>query len=213
MSGSLRGNRILSSDADASVRVKQNSNTNITLKLENSPSQANLKEPADSPMVPQQNTPQPQNTPTYPPPIYPPGQEHIIYQDGQLPSGQVMYPRYQQDVATREIDLTANLEDKDHQIEVLESMLECYENNPLKLNNYVICKSSKLMNMIKILTGAEKVEFALDEDKSCKCCGNKYIHISNIFITKDGKTVDFKYGYNEMYSLLQKHAISLKICI
>ena len=68
------------------------------------------------------------------------------------------------------------------------------------------------MNIIKVLTGAEKVEFSLDEDKSCTCCNSKYIYISKIFVTKDGKTQEFKHGWNEKYSLLQRHGISLKIC-
>ena len=68
------------------------------------------------------------------------------------------------------------------------------------------------MNIIKVLTNAEKVEFSLDEDKSCTCCNSKYIYISKIFVTKDGKTQEFKHAYNEKYSLLTKHGVSLKIC-
>ena len=56
------------------------------------------------------------------------------------------------------------------------------------------------MNIIKVLTNAEKVEFSLDEDKSCTCCNSKYIYISKIFVTKDGKTQEFKHAFNEKYS-------------
>ena len=55
--------RILSSENDASVKVQQDQNTNITLKLEHTPSQADLKESA-----PQINT-----TPPYAPPGFTPG--------------------------------------------------------------------------------------------------------------------------------------------
>ena len=55
--------RILSSENDASVKVQQDQNTNITLKLEHTPSQADLKESA-----PQINT-----SPPYAPPGFTPG--------------------------------------------------------------------------------------------------------------------------------------------
>ena len=119
---------------------------------------------------------------------------------------------YVPQVQTRDIDLTADIEDKDRQIEVLESLLSCYENNPLIINKFVVCQYETLMNIIKVLTNGEKVEFSLDEDKSCTCCNSKYIYISKIFVTKDGKTQEFKHAFNEKYSLLQRHGISLKIC-
>ena len=73
-------------------------------------------------------------------------------------------------IQERSIDFTEDLADKDAQIEVLKSLLSCYENNPLIINKFVVCQYNTLMNIIKVLTGAEKVEFSLDEDKSCTCC-------------------------------------------
>ena len=213
--------RILSSENDASVKVQQDQNTNITLKLEHTPSQADLKDAA-----PQINT-----SPPYAPPGFTPGAQiptplaQEQYTAGAYPSvsavptvnpmstaGDVNYPPFMGAVQTRDIDLTADIEDKDRQIEVLESLLSCYENNPLIINKFVVCQYETLMNIIKVLTNAEKVEFSLDEDKSCTCCNSKYIYISKIFVTKDGKTQEFKHAFNEKYSLLQRHGISLKIC-
>ena len=199
--------RILSSENDASVKVQQDQNTNITLKLEHTPSQADLKESA-----PQINT----SPPMYTPYGIPPDQSNVpVYQSPSMPQAVspaqenfINYPP----VMTRDIDLTADIEDKDRQIEVLEALLSCYENNPLIINKFVVCNYNTLMNIIKVLTSAEKVEFSLDEDKSCTCCNSKYIYISKIFVTKDGKTQEFKFAFNEKYSLLQKHGISLKIC-
>ena len=215
--------RILSSENDASVKVQQDQNTNITLKLEHTPSQADLKEAA-----PQINT-----SPPYAPPGFTPGAQIPTpinpeqYTAGAYPSvsavptvspiqtagdpSAVNYG-YVPQVQTRDIDLTADIEDKDRQIEVLESLLSCYENNPLIINKFVVCQYETLMNIIKVLTNGEKVEFSLDEDKSCTCCNSKYIYISKIFVTKDGKTQEFKHAFNEKYSLLQRHGISLKIC-
>ena len=214
--------RILSSENDASVKVQQDQNTNITLKLEHAPSQPDLKEQAQ---------PAPHGSPPFAPPGFTPGapiptplaQEQ--YTAGAYPSvsavptvnpistaGDVNYPPFMGAVQTRDIDLTADIEDKDRQIEVLESLLSCYENNPLIINKFVVCQYETLMNIIKVLTNGEKVEFSLDEDKSCTCCNSKYIYISKIFVTKDGKTQEFKHAFNEKYSLLQRHGISLKIC-
>ena len=55
--------RILSSENDASVKVQQDQNTNITLKLEHTPSQADLKD----------SSPQINTTPPYAPPGFMPG--------------------------------------------------------------------------------------------------------------------------------------------
>ena len=215
--------RILSSENDASVKVQQDQNTNITLKLEHTPSQADLKESA-----PQINT-----SPPYAPPGFTPGAPMPTpinpeqFNTGAYPSvsavptvspiqtgadPSVVNYGYVPQVQTRDIDLTADIEDKDRQIEVLESLLSCYENNPLIINKFVVCQYETLMNIIKVLTNGEKVEFSLDEDKSCTCCNSKYIYISKIFVTKDGKTQEFKHAFNEKYSLLQRHGISLKIC-
>ena len=198
--------RILSSENDASVKVQQDQNTNITLKLEHTPSQADLKD----------SSPQINTTPPYAPPGFMPGTPLPT----PIPPEQlstVAYPSAYQaptvnPIQERSIDLTEDLADKDAQIEVLEALLSCYENNPLIINKFVVCQYNTLMNIIKVLTAAEKVEFSLDEDKSCTCCNSKYIYISKIFITKDSKTQEFKHAFNEKYSLLQRHGISLKIC-
>ena len=198
--------RILSSENDASVKVQQDQNTNITLKLEHTPSQADLKE----------STPQINASPPYAPPGFIAG----TAMPTPIPPEQLNVPVYQSvyqaptvnPTQERSIDLTEDLADKDAQIEVLEALLSCYENNPLIINKFVVCQYNTLMNIIKVLTAAEKVEFSLDEDKSCTCCNSKYIYISKIFVTKDSKTQEFKHAYNEKYSLLTKHGVSLKIC-
>ena len=212
--------RILSSENDASVKVQQDQNTNITLKLEQpqlTASQPDLKVPVGAPI----NIPTP--TPTATPPGFIAGAPiPTPAAPQQDPYSSVVYPSaYQVPVASpvqeRDIDLTADIADKDAQITVLEALLACYENNPvminkIMINKFVVCKYETLMDIIKTLTGGDKVEFSLDEDKSCTCCNSKYIYISKIFVTKDGKAQEFKHGWNEKYSLLQRHGISLKIC-
>lgn len=71
------------------------------------------------------------------------------------------------------------------------------------------------MELIKILTQADKVELVIDEDSSCTGCisNTKYMNIQWILVTKDDKTLDLKIGYNETYAQLIRYGISLKMCI
>ena len=171
----MKGARILSSESDASIRVKQDQNTNITLKVEAAhPHAAQLAETA----------------------VHFPAPEEIP-----------------QAAAERDIDLTVDIAQKEKQIEILELLLNIYENNPLIVNSLVICKAHDLMQLIKLITDAEKVEIMLDADKTCSCSSSKFTYIESIFVTKDGKTVDFKFGFNDKYTLLIKHAISLKVVV
>ena len=170
----MKGARILSSESDASIKVKQDQNTNVTLKIDHAHTGAVTAEPT-----------------------------MVHYQSpDELP------PQ-----AERDIDLTADIAQKEKQIEILELLLQIYENNPLIVNSLVVCKANDLMQLIKLITDAEKVEIMLDADKTCQCSQSKFSYIESIFVTKDGKSVDFKYGFNDKYTLLVKHAISLKVVI
>ena len=92
-------------------------------------------------------------------------------------------------------------------------LVEMYADNPLKINSYVVCKSSLLMNMIKLLTGCDKVDFVLEDDEpGCSVVSvSKFIKIDKILITKDGKSEELKYCYNDVYSQFIKYGISLKL--
>lgn len=171
----MKGTRILSSESDASIRVKQDQNTNITLKLES---------------------------------------PHL--HAAQLAETAVHYPAPPEGVpqfAERDIDLTVDIAQKEKQIEILELLLNIYENNPLIVNSLVICKAQDLMQLIKLITDADKVELMLDADKSCSCSSSKFTYVDSIFVTREGKTVDFKLAFNDKYTLLLKHAISLKAVV
>lgn len=111
-------------------------------------------------------------------------------------------------------DLSNNLEDLSMKNKFLELLVEMNANNPLKINSYVICKSTLLMDMLKLLTGCDKVEFVI-EDEEPKCClanTSKLLKIDKILITKDDKTEELKYCYNHVYTEFVKYAISLKYC-
>ena len=71
------------------------------------------------------------------------------------------------------------------------------------------------MEMIKLLTNCDKVDLVLDENIGCTGCisNSKYTYVSKVLVTKDGKTEDIKYAYNNIYSQFVQHGISLKIVI
>jgi len=209
MSQALRSARILSSEADSSVTVKQNQTNNINISLKEAASPRSFlrgTQEEDGVTRPTDCLPPPYPSVQvqYPPSNFQEAENSVLYQPAPVPMSEV---------ASRDIDLTAHLSDKEKQIEILELLLEIYENNPLIINRVVICKSSQLMHLIKLITDAEKVELLMDDDKNCTCGKTTYRAIGSIFVTKDGKSVDFKYGFNDKYTLLMKHAISLKICV
>lgn len=111
--------------------------------------------------------------------------------------------------------LTNELENLEMKNKFLETLLNIYELNPLRVNNYLVCHSNSLMELIKILTRADKVELVIDEEEGCTGClsNTKYMNIQRILVTKDDKTLDLKIGFNEIYSQLVRYGISTKMCI
>lgn len=137
---------------------------------------------------------------------------------------QINYPNVPQLNASKTVSRSNSLSDLknynqldslEQKNKFLEMLVSVYEDNPLKVNAYLVCNTTSLMNMIKLLTDADKVELVLDEDIACNSCcsSDKLIYISKILITKNNKTEDMKYAYNDIYSQFIKYGISLKICV
>lgn len=210
MSNVLRKARILSSENDASVKQSQETNVKIKIKPQHTiPQQAH---PVYYPNV-QSLNPQSQtrdvnfNIP----------EENSQYQF-QPPTSNIVResPDKQAPSALKGIvDLGNEIEDLTVKNKFLETLLSIYELNPLRVNNYLVCHSNSLMELIKILTHADKVELIIDEDSGCTGCvsKNKYLEIQRILVTKDGKSNDLKYGYNDVYAQLVRYGISLKLCV
>lgn len=209
MSNTLRQARILSSENDASVKQEQNTNIEIKVSPNKSippvaypqiPNNVNFTMPP--PTMPTQTTQQ-QYASQYTPPI----NSHIpMAKDSQ---SEVC-------IANRGLtDLGNELDTLEQKNRFLEMLVEMYADNPLRINSYVVCKSTLLMNMIKLLTGCDKVDFVLEDDEP-GCCAvsvSKFIKIDKILITKDGKSEELKYAYNNVYTEFIKYGISLKIAI
>ena len=206
---SLNRARILSSENDASMRNNQQQTTNVNIKLPDlKKSEIQTRDvdityadyaQADYPSVSPSNN----NNPVTEMPIYPPVDDNSIRS------------REINELQTQLDDLTNDISDLETKNKFLELLIQVYENNPIKLNSYLICKSSILMEIIKLLTNCDKVELIIDDNIGCVGCvsKHKYTYISKIFVTKNNKTEDLKYAYNDVYSKLIQHGISLKIVI
>ncbi len=110
------------------------------------------------------------------------------------------------------VDAMARIQDLETKNKFLNLLLTVFQNNPLYINKYVVCESNMLMNMVKLLTGADSVDLILDEDGSCSCGGkNKLIYVSRIIVNKNNKMEDLKSAYNDIYNKLISYGISLKI--
>ena len=130
-----------------------------------------------------------------------------------------------QSVKTREIaneeDMKADYEQllkvvktKDAITQALSIMLNLVEHNPLIVNKYIISPKDILINLIQLLTEADKVEIIMNVDVDCGCSSNnKYSIIDKIYVSKDGSTSILKYNYAEALQILEMHKISTKFCI
>ena len=200
--------RILSSENDASV--KQEQNTNINIKIKPPLKTASVPISSNSPSLNSSNVnftqmSKPCNaTPTM-------TTQSIYQSQPQINNPSVI-------VQERGIaDIGNELDELETKNKFLEMIIEMYEDNPLKINSYLICKNELLMNMIKLLTNCDKVEIVIDDcDASCGCLSNNdksLMKITKILITKDDKTEDFKYKFNDIYTQFIKYGISLKLTI
>ena len=214
--------RILSSENNSSMTNNQHQTTNVNIKFPDikkaQTRDIQLTEPAGYMDVP----------------IYPSVSASTLTNNNQAPEQELTEKekqlleentQLQNQLQTREIELTENkeqcsqalsaIDDLETKNKFLELLLQVYEDNPIKINSYLVCKSSILMDMIKLLTNCDKVELILDDNIGCTGCisKNKYTYVSKILITKDGKTEDLKYAYNSIYSQFIQHGISLKVVV
>lgn len=213
----LRQARILSSETDNTIKQEQNTNVNINIKPNSQRSQSIPQYPTVEPLSNNINF-----TPASPPMEFHQGGQNI---DATAIPNQVksqylsQHPTNNQCpiVTDRGIaDLGNELDELDKRNKFLEMLVEMYENNPLRINSYVVCDSRLLMDMIKLLTDCDKVDIVLNDDIGCGgCCANsdKLMYVSKILITVNGNTQDLKYCCNDIYSQFIKYGVSLKMVV
>lgn len=195
----LRQARILSSETDNTIKQEQNTNVNIKIsKPQHSQS---------APLYPEVH-PLTASEPSHNQNLNFTGQETSSPYQFQPPTSNLIQDR---GIA----DLGVELDTLETKNKFLEMIIQMYECNPLKVNSYIVCESKLLMDMIKLLTECEKVELVIDDSEvGCGCTASaKFIKVAKILITKDGKTEDMKYAYNDIYSQFIKYGISLKLVV
>ena len=215
MSNVLHKARILSSDTNTDNTVTQSQQTDVNIKITPQRSMPTNSQPVYYPNIPQMNPQfQPQTRDvnfTIPTQEDSPSQFQPPISKASAGADLSATPVQNRGIS----DLGTEIEDLTVKNKFLETLLSIYELNPLRVNNYLVCHSNSLMELIKILTHADKVELIIDEDSGCTGCvsKNKYLEIQRILVTKDGKSNDLKYGYNDVYAQLVRYGISLKLCI
>jgi hypothetical protein len=224
MSALLRGARVFSNETENNASVKQEMTTNINVKLKGD---NNNRTGGGQPQLAPGPASYPSQGPIYPnidsvnfipQPLTPrgvigaePGMTTVDPSRFQYPvnSGP---PMQTPGIQERALDLEAE-ENKDAIIRVLEALLEAYEGSPIVIKGFLTLHHKKLIEIIQILTEADKVELMTEDGEGCGCGGSKYALISKIFIVGlNGKRGEFKVNYNEEYSLLIRHGVNLKLC-
>ena len=212
----LRAGRILSSDETNSVSQSQNVDVNI--KVQSNPKQ-------DSTQT-HQSTHQPNVgiTPQHSVPLFypnvPQSSQNVNFTMENPMTDASQFPSVAPNVnVAQSIDLTNEISDLKVRNEFLELLLNAFQANPLRINSYVVVNHTLLIQMIKLLTGSDKVDILIDMDIGCDCSGccadvnnDEIYYIQKILVTKDGSTTELKYSHNNVYSEFIKLGISLKIC-
>ena len=210
--------RILSSENDSSVTNKQEQTTNVNIKVQKA-EPTNFTPAAGIPLVDPATTSTmsavyPSVAPMYNAPeegevkTVPLNESPSAYTTQSLSNSSVGQLRNEQLEKLKQ-SVESLTKDK----EFYKLLLQVYQDNPLIVNAYVVCKSNVLMDLIKLLTDCDKVDLVLDDDITCGGCGgnSKLIYVNKILVTKADRTAELKYEYNEAYSKLVVYGISTKI--
>ena len=97
-------------------------------------------------------------------------------------------------IATRDLasaqvsveDLSKLIADKENIIKAQSIIIDMFQNNPIIVNRYIVATEETLIELIKLLTGAEIVEIEL-ADIECTCTQPKFAVIKKIFLTVKGE--------------------------
>ena len=118
----------------------------------------------------------------------------------------------QKPVAESTQQMQAILEEKTKRANVLEAMLDVYENKHQTINGLLTCKRQQLEGLVKAYTGATSVELMFENDGGCGCTasGPKVLDVESILVTVNGKSFDFRFGFNDAYADMVRNGINLK---
>lgn len=107
--------------------------------------------------------------------------------------------------------LRSILDEKTKRANILECMLDIYENKHHIVNGLLTCRRPQLEHIVKTYTNADDVELILEPiECSCFASGPKLLPIESIIVTISGKAFDFRCGFNNAYADMARHGINLK---
>jgi hypothetical protein len=180
---------VFSNETENNASVKQEMTTNINVKLRGDNNKAACAQPPAYPGDANPNV-------AYPPVGIYPNEPNVNFCQGpplsprigpepgntMMTPGTSAYPfPANNQVHERAIDLEAE-ENKDAKIKVLEALLEAYEGVPIVIKGCLTLHHTKLIEIIRILTNADKVEIMTEDGEGCGCGSSKYAIINKIFI-------------------------------
>lgn len=104
------------------------------------------------------------------------------------------------------------LEEKTKKASVLEAMLEIYKGKHQIVNGLLTCRYKQLESLVKAYTNATAVDLMIEDEGGCGCSASapKIIDIESILVTVNGKSFDFRFGFNDAYADMVRHGINLK---
>jgi hypothetical protein len=104
------------------------------------------------------------------------------------------------------------LQEKDKQLEALNLIIEIIKSNPIVISKFIIADYESLIELIRLLTNSDSVEFT-EKDFELGCCGftDKLFYIDKIFVRKGGEVYNLKYNFPDVVRVLDLHNLSVKI--
>ena len=122
----------------------------------------------------------------------------------------VIYPNTEDQPKEDVIQTPEKIEAKYDEATFLKKIIRIYLSNLGRFDGKLILKNEDLIDIIQYLTSADSVVIKVDFDINCCGASKGLNYIDKILITKDGKSVDMKYIYNEEYNTLLGYGINLE---
>jgi hypothetical protein len=102
------------------------------------------------------------------------------------------------------------VEELKNEVTLLKLYIDMLQNNPLIVNKYIIVDDEKLIQFVKLLTGADDVQIDAD-DVGQGCLSSKsYRKVHNIYVNIKGQTQNLKYDFPRAMKELSDLRISTK---
>jgi hypothetical protein len=110
-------------------------------------------------------------------------------------------------------ELETLVREKNNVCQALSLIIDLLQNNPVKINTFVIPSEDTLVELIKLLCDCDSVELRKSYP-DVECCGagalDAFIIVDSILITKSEDTFNLKYNCPAVIKILDDHHISYK---